>query len=63
VTSMRCLIRLGLVRQAAANIPGAEEFCARFDAIERLLAVPRALPGGGFQVAHAGVPALPNRPA
>jgi hypothetical protein len=63
VTSMRCLSRLRLVRQAAANIPGAEEFCARFDAIERLLAVPRALPGGGFQVAHAGVPALPNRPA
>jgi transcriptional regulator with XRE-family HTH domain/tetratricopeptide (TPR) repeat protein len=63
VTSMRCLSRLGLVRQAAANIPGAEEFCARFDAIERLLAVPRTLPGGGFQVAHVGVPALSNRPA
>ena len=40
VTSMRCLNRLRLVRQAAETIPGAEEFCARFDAIEQARAVP-----------------------
>ena len=31
VTSMRCLNRLRLVRQAAGNTAGAEEFCERFD--------------------------------
>ena len=35
VTSVRCLNRLRLVRQAAACTPEAEEFCARFDAMER----------------------------
>jgi hypothetical protein len=40
VTSMRCLNRLRLVRQAAETTPGAEEFCARFDAIEQARAVP-----------------------
>jgi transcriptional regulator with XRE-family HTH domain len=63
VTSMRCLSRLRLVRQAAANVTGAEEFCARFDAIERVLAIPRVLPGGDFQAAQAEVPALSSRPA
>ena len=38
VTSMRCLNRLRLVRQAAGSIAGAGEFCDRFDAIERALA-------------------------
>jgi hypothetical protein len=35
VTSMCCLNQLRLVRQAAASTPGAEEFCARFDMVER----------------------------
>jgi hypothetical protein len=35
VTSMCCLNQLRLVRQAAASTPGAEEFCARFDVVER----------------------------
>ena len=35
VTSVCCLDPLRLVRQAAASIPGAEEFCARFDVVER----------------------------
>ena len=50
VTSARCLNRLRLVRQAAAGIPGTEEFCARFDAIDGVLA---AQPD-----AEASVPAL-----
>ena len=53
VTSARCLNRLRLVRQAAAGTPGAEEFCARFDAIDGVLAAPRARPD-----AAASVPAL-----
>ena len=32
VTSMRCLNRLRIVRQAAGNTTGAQEFCERFDA-------------------------------
>ena len=61
VTSMRCLSRLRLVRHAAASTPGAEEFCARFDAIEQARAVPGALPGSGIPDAESGVPAL-SRP-
>ena len=38
VTSMRCLNRLRLVRQAAGNTAGAQEFCERFDAVEQALA-------------------------
>jgi transcriptional regulator with XRE-family HTH domain len=56
VTSARCLNRLRLVRQAAAGIPGAEEFCCRFDAVDQALTVPRALPGPDI-AAEAGVPA------
>jgi hypothetical protein len=63
VTSMRCLNRLRLVRQAAANVAGADEFCARFDAIEEILAVPHVLPGGDFQAAQADVPSLSSRSA
>jgi hypothetical protein len=37
VTSVRCLNRLRLVRQAAGSMTGTEEFCDRFDAIERTL--------------------------
>jgi len=61
VTSMRCLSRLRLVRQAAASAPGAEEFCARFDAIEQARAVPGTLPGSGMPDAESGVPALSRR--
>ena len=56
VTSIRCVNRLRLVRQAAAGIPGAEEFCARFDAIDQALTVRRAVPGQDI-TAEAGVPA------
>jgi hypothetical protein len=63
VTSARCLNRLRIVRQAAAGIPGAEEFCARFDAVERALAGPRALVSHDAQAMRAGVPALPGRAA
>jgi hypothetical protein len=55
VTSIRCLNRLRLVRQAAASTPGAKEFCARFDAIEQALAAQR---GGNTRHAEARVPAL-----
>jgi hypothetical protein len=41
VKSMCCLNQLRLVRQAAASTPGAEEFCARFDAVERILVASR----------------------
>lgn len=59
VTSVRCLSRLRLIRQAAASTPGAEEFCARFDAIEQARAVPGTLPGSGSMPgAESGVPAL-----
>jgi hypothetical protein len=34
---MRCLNRLRIIRQAAAGIPGAEQFRARFDMIEHAL--------------------------
>lgn len=61
VTSVRCLNRLRLVRQAAAGIPGAEEFCARFDAVEQALAAPRVLPSYDIQGAQADIPALPSR--
>ena len=58
VTSMRCLNRLRLVRQAAANSPDAEEFCTRFDRIDRALAAP---PGYDIHAAGADVPALSPR--
>ena len=45
VTSMRCLNRLRLVRQAAGNTAGAQEFCERFDAVEQALAASCGLPG------------------
>jgi hypothetical protein len=61
VTSVRCLSRLHLIRQAAASTPGAEEFCGRFDAIEQARAVPSTLPGSGMPDAESGVPAL-SRP-
>lgn len=58
VTSVRCLNRLRLVRQAAACAPEAEEFCARFDAIGRFSAVPRVRAGDEMRDAVVDVPAL-----
>jgi hypothetical protein len=63
VTSIRCLNRLRLVRQAAASMPDAQEFCARFDTVERTLAAPPALPNYDIQAAGADVPALSSRAA
>jgi hypothetical protein len=59
VTSMRCLNRLRLVRQAAASTPGAEEFCARFDTIEQALAARQIQPSHDMPApaAEAEVPA------
>jgi hypothetical protein len=55
---MRCLNRLRLVRQATASTPGAEEFCTRFDALERTMAAPRVQFGDDMPDAKADVPAL-----
>lgn len=61
MTSMRCLNRLRLVRQAAGNITGAQEFCERFDAVERALAASCGPPGDDTPGAMADVPALSGR--
>jgi hypothetical protein len=45
IISSRCLDQLRLVRQAAAGIPAAEEFCGRFDLIDRVLAGSYGPPG------------------
>ena len=58
VTSMRCLNRLRIVRQAAGDTPGAREFCERFDAVERALAASCNLPGQPMPEARADIPAL-----
>jgi hypothetical protein len=58
VTSTRCLNQLRLVRCAAASTPGAEEFCARFDAAERAQAASPACLYAGIADTEADVPAL-----
>jgi len=58
VTSMRCLSRLRVIRQAAGDTAGAQEFCERFDAIERALTISYALPGENTPDARADIPAL-----
>ena len=58
VTSMRCLNRLRAVRQAAESTAGAQEFCDRFDAVERTLTGSYGLPGEDTQDARADIPAL-----
>ena len=58
VTSMRCLNRLRIVRQAAESTAGAQQFCERFDAAERALAASRGLTGDDARGATADVPAL-----
>jgi transcriptional regulator with XRE-family HTH domain len=59
VTSMRCLNRLRLVRQAAGNAPGAQDFRERYDAVERALTASCNLPGDDDEPdTSADVPAL-----
>jgi transcriptional regulator with XRE-family HTH domain len=57
VTSVRCLNGLRLVRQAAGNTAGAQEFCDRFDAAERALASLGNLPGADAREARSDIPA------
>ena len=59
VTSMRCLNRLRIVRQAAGNTAGTQEFCERFDAVERTLTASYGLPCEDMPDARADIPALP----
>ena len=55
---MRCLNRLRLIRQAAGNTAGAQEFRERFDAAEQALAATCSLPRDDTPDARAGIPAL-----
>ncbi|MBV9449000.1 MAG: helix-turn-helix domain-containing protein [Streptosporangiaceae bacterium] len=57
VTSIRCLNRLRLVRLAAATVAGAEEFCDRFDVIDRALALARDTISGDSRGARRDIPA------
>ena len=61
VTSMRCLNRLRIVRQAAGNTAGAREFCERFDAVERTLTASYNLPGQRTPDARADIPGVMAR--
>ena len=61
VTSMRCLNRLRIIRQAAGTTTGAQKFCERFDAIERTLTASSGLPGEDTPEVTADIPALPGR--
>jgi len=58
VTSVRCLNRLRLVRQSAGNASDAQEFCERYDAVERALIGSFKLPGDDTSTTRADVPAL-----
>jgi transcriptional regulator with XRE-family HTH domain len=58
VTSMRCLNRLRIVRQAAGNTARAQEFRDRFDAAEQALTATCNLPGDDAPGTRADVPAL-----
>ncbi len=58
VTSMRCLDRLRIVRQAAGNTAGAQEFCERFDAVERALTASYGMAYEDTPDARADIPAL-----
>jgi transcriptional regulator with XRE-family HTH domain len=57
-TSMRCLNQLRLIRQAAGNAAGAQEFRERFDAAEEALAATCSLPCDDAPDAMADIPAL-----
>ena len=56
VTSMRCLNRLRIIRRAAGDTTGAQEFCERFDAVEQALAGSCVTPGEDAP-ARADIPA------
>ena len=58
VTSMRCLNRLRIIRRAAGDTTGAQEFCERFDAVEQALAASCGLPCEDVPDARADIPAL-----
>ena len=58
VTSMRCLNRLRLIRQAAGNTARAQEFRERFDAAEQALAATCSLPRDDVPANRADLPAL-----
>jgi hypothetical protein len=62
VTSMRCLNRLRIVRQAAESTAGAQEFCKRFGAVERTLTGSYGLPSVDTQDARTALPALAGKP-
>jgi hypothetical protein len=62
VTSMRCLNRLGIVRKAAGNTTGAQEFCERFDAVERTLTASYNLTAQWAPYVRADIPALRHAP-
>jgi transcriptional regulator with XRE-family HTH domain len=61
VTSMRCLTRLRIVRQAAGSTAEAREFCERFDAIERTLTASYNLPSQHAPDVRVDIPALWHR--
>jgi Rod binding domain-containing protein len=61
VTSMRCLNRLRIIRQAAANTSGAHEFCERFDAVEQVLTRSCGLRAEDAPGVRTDVPALPTQ--
>jgi transcriptional regulator with XRE-family HTH domain len=58
VTSMRCVNRLRLIRQAAGNTAGAQEFRDRFDAAEQTVTASCALPREDTPDTEAGISAL-----
>ena len=56
MTSMRCLNRLRIIRQVAGDTAGAQEFRARFDAVEQAL-VGSCVTLGEDALARADIPA------
>ena len=62
MTSMRCLNRVRIVRQAAGGTALAQEFCERFDTIERTLTGSCGLPSEDTPDDRADIPALQHEP-
>ena len=58
VTSMRCLNRLRIIRQAAGTTAGAQDFCDRFDTVEQTLTASYRLPGENAPDTRTHIPAL-----
>ena len=61
MTSMRCLNQLRIIRRAAQNTTGAQEFCERFDAAEQTLTTDYGLPCEARPDARPSIPALRRR--